>query len=185
MSVTETIVKIHDLFDGWRVAGSARLPNGVELLGRTDEGGEPTWLHAVFPGLSAQQLARLQHEAGVPFPQSLRTFYRVIGGMTLFHGAFATCGIRATGVRPDSRGPEPESLPHLNHAIDVLGWKPRNAVAFAVNAWDQSVHIANMGVNDQEIVRCDRATGNVLERHPTVFDCIHDRLYKLDQLMLR
>jgi len=185
MPVTETIVKIHDLFDGWRATGCSKLPHGVELIGPTGEGDEVVWLHALFPGLTGPELAQLQKDLGIPFPGPLRAFYRVIGGMTLFHGAFMMCGRRRPGLRTDSMGLQPGSIADLNHELDVLGWKPVNAVAFATNAWDQSVHLANMSKHPEEIVRCDRGTGRVLETHENIFQCIWERLYRLDQLMLR
>lgn len=184
MQVTESIVRIQDLFDEWRAMGSERLRNGVELIGRAGSENEPHWLHAVFPGLSPMQLGYLEKMAGVHFPSQLRAFYRVVGGMTLFQGAFRVYGRRRPGVRLGIDGLQAEDIAELNHEIDALGWKPSAAVAFAVNAWDQTVHLAGMGTDADEIVRCDRATGRVLECHRDVFECVSDRLFRLDRLMM-
>lgn len=184
MQITENIVKIQDLFDAWREAGHTKLPNGVELIGRTGEDGDASWLHAVFPGLDPRSLDALEKEAGAALPPQLRAFYRLIGGMSLFHGAFCLYGKRRRGIRTGAAAVQAGDIVELNHEIDVLGWRPAGAIAFAVNGWDQSVHVAGMGRDAREITRCDRATGRVLEVHATIYDCVYDRLYRLDQLML-
>lgn len=184
MTATQSIVKIQDLFEDWRLMGFERLQNGIELIGRVGTEDQPCWLHAVFPGLSAADLTALEKDADVHFPGHLRAFYRLIGGMTLFHSAFRVFGRHRPGIRTNIGALQPDDLAELNHEIDALGWKPPGAVAFAVNSWDQSVHLAGMGTGAQEIVRCDRATGRILESHADVFECISDRLYRLDQLML-
>jgi hypothetical protein len=184
MLLTENIVKIQDLFDGWRAAGHQILPNGVELIGLLGDAEAPCWLHAVFPGLSPAELDALERSTDTRFPGHLRAIYRLIGGMTLFNGAFRMFGRRGAGIRTDVDALQAGDLAELNHEIDAIGWKPNHAVAFAVNSWDQSVHLAGMGHQPQEIVRCDRATGRVIECHADVFECLCDRLYRLDQVML-
>lgn len=60
-------------------------------------------------------------------------------------------------------GSQPDDLLQLNHEIEALGWKPSHAIAFAVNGWDQSVHLFGMTNKPRQIARCDRSTGKVLE----------------------
>lgn len=185
MNALQHIVRIQDLLEDWRSLGSLRLRNGVELIGRVPDEDGAVWMHVVFPGLRGERLRRLEHELGATLPRSLRAFYECCGGMSLFFGAFRLRGLRRPGFGLGSGALQPEDIVALNHELDALGWKPRQAVAFAENALDQTVHLVGMGETSAQIVRCERSTGRVLERHEDVFACVAARLYRLDELQLR
>ena len=89
------------------------------------------------------------------------------------------------GFAAGERALQPLGLVEVNHAIDMFGWRRRDAVVFAVNGWDGSVHVAGMGDTPNEVVRCDRVTGRVIERHADVFACVEARLYRLDSLAMK
>lgn len=184
MSSLAHIAGIQHLLDRWRSLGSRRSRFGVELIARVPDAEIELWMHAVFPGLKVGQVAKLERDLGRALPNRLRAFYRCCGGMRLFLGAFQVFGLRRAGYGIGALALQPEDLVALNHELDVLGWKPAEAVAFAVNSMDLSVHLAGMGRTPDEVVRCDRRTGAVLERHADVFACVDARLHKLDELML-
>lgn len=184
MSTLAHIAGIQHLLDRWRSLGSRRSRFGVDLIARVPDAESELWMHAVFPGLKIGQVAKLERELGIALPSRLRAFYRCCGGMRLFLGAFQVFGLRQPGLGLGALALQPEDLVALNHELDVLGWKPAEAVAFAVNSMDLSVHLAGMGRTPDEVVRCDRRTGAVLERHADVFACVDARLHKLDELML-
>lgn len=183
--VTDCIVTIQDLLDKWRALGHEKLANGTELIGLFPDEATPTWTHVVFPGMSPRRIALLETKIGGLLPGRLHAFYRLIGGMTLFVGAFRMAGSRTRGIRCGDDGLCPDDIVELNHELDVLGWKPRGAIAFATNSWDGSVHLAGMGHSPEEIVRCERASGRILECHEDVFACVSARLTRLDQLLLQ
>lgn len=185
MSTLAHIAGIQHLLDRWRSLGSRRSRFGVELIARVPDADSELWMHAVFPGLKVDQVVRLEQDLGQALPNRLRAFYRCCGGMRLFLGAFQVFGLRRPGIGLGALALQPEDLVALNYELDVLGWKPAGAVAFAVNSLDLSVHLAGMGRTPDEVVRCDRRTGAVLERHEDVFACVDARLHKLDELMLR
>ncbi len=178
MSSTTHIVRIQDLFEQWRSLGSMRLPNGCELVGRVPE--DDSWMHVMHPGLDAAALNVVQREIGAPMPSSLRAFYRCCGGLSLFRGMFELFGRWRSSVM----APMPKDIVRLNHQLDVLGWKPDTAIAFAQNGWDMSVHLAGMGETGDEVVRCEWATGQIVERHPDVFACVDARLHRIDAMMV-
>jgi hypothetical protein len=182
--VTDCIVTIQDLLDKWRELGHEKLPNGTELIGRFPDEETPTWTHVVFPGLSPRRIGMLEAKIGGLLPSRLNAFYRLIGGMTLFVGAFRMAGARTPGIRCGIDSLCPDDIVELNHELDVLGWKPRGAVAFATNSWDGSVHLAGMGQAPDEIVRCERVSGRILECHENVFTCVSSRLTRLDEILL-
>lgn len=183
-SVTSSIVEIQDLLDRWRALGHLRLDSGVEMIGRFPDETTETWTHVLFPGLTVSQLDALERRTGGKLPSSLRAFYRLIGGMTLFVGAFRMAGARPAGIRCGAGSLCPDDLVQLNHDLDVMGWKSSSALAFAANGWDGSVHVVGMGHTPDEVLRIDRATGTVLESHDDVFACVAARLTRLDELML-
>lgn len=185
MSPVDCIANIQDLIDGWRQLGSRRLHSGVELIARLPDDEEDTWLHAIFPALDTRGIARLERALGVPLPRQLRSFYRACGGMSLFGRAFLLHGLRGAGVHTGERALQPEDVVQLNHELDALDWKPAGAIAFASNSWDNTVHLTGMGRTPNEIVRCERQGGRVLETHPSLFECVEARLYRLDRLSLR
>lgn len=185
MNALQHIVRIQDLLEGWRALGSLRLRNGVELIGRVPDEDSGVWMHVVFPGLRGERMQQLEHELGTSLPRSLRAFYECCGGMNLFFGAFTLRGLRRPGFGLGSGALQPEDIVALNHELDAQGWKPRGAVAFAENALDLSVHLVGMGDAPAQVVRCERSTGRVLERHDDVFACVDARLYRLDELQLR
>ena len=184
MSATASITRIHDLIDRWRALGSERLPSGVECIGRAPDGEQHEWLHTLFPALDERGLERLEQELQRHLPPSLRQLYRSCGGMHLFQGAFQVHG-RCREPSLHDLSLQPEDLVALNRELDVLVWKPPGAVAFASNGWDRSLHVVGMGRTPQEVVRCDRRTGRIFERHENVFSCIEARLYRLDARFLR
>ena len=185
MNTLAHIAGIQHLLDRWRSLGSRRSRFGVELIARIPAEESELWMHAVFPGLAIDQVAKLERDLGHALPSRLRAFYRCCGGMRLFLGAFQVFGLRRPGFGLGALALQPEDLVALNHELDVLGWKPVGAVAFAVNSMDLSVHLAGMGRTPDEVVRCDRRSGAVLERHEDVFACVDARLHKFDELMLR
>lgn len=184
MTAIDNIRRIQRLLEGWRELGHLELPNGVEFLGRLP-GEDREWLHCVFPRRDLAAIDAVGERLGVELPRELRTFYRCCGGMTLFAGMFVLCGARHAGLVYGDDSYQPEDLIGLNHELDVFGWRPAGAVAFARNAWDGSVHVAGMGRHPKEIVRCEPQTGLVIERHEDLFTCVAARLYRLDQLYLR
>lgn len=184
MSTVAHILRIQELLDGWRVLGSARLSNGAELIGRVP-GDDDAWMHAVFAGLDDGRLEGLERELGCALPRSLRGFYRGCGGMTLFSGAFTLCGAREPGVFRGDRALQPFDVVQFHRCVEQHGWLPRGAVAFALNGWDQTVHVAGMGEHEGQVVRCTRRDGAVVERHDGVLACVEDRLYRLDEQVTR
>lgn len=185
MNAIAHIQRIQDLLAEWRTLGSCRLRNGVELIGRMPVDDEHVWMHVVFPGLSVAELDLVERDLRASLGRTLRAFYRCCGGMNLFNDGFRLFGRRLPGVSAGLRSLQPSDIVAFNHEIDTLGWKPQAAVAFAQNSWDQTVHLTNMGDLPEQVVRCDRRTGRVLERHDDVFACIATRLFKLDQLQLQ
>lgn len=185
MTATQNILKISELLDAWRSLGCTRLRNGTELIGRIPMDEEESWLHIVFPRLSSEAVRRLERSLGEELPPDLRTLYRCMGGLSVFGGMFEVAGHLANAKRHTAAAWQPRCLITLNHEIDALQWKTRGVVAFATNQWDMSVYTLGMGGNPGEVARRDRRTGQVIETHPDVFDCLASRLYKLDQMSMQ
>lgn len=178
-----SIARIQTLFDTWRELGCQTLPNGTELIAGTKDGDEERWLHTVHPGMQGAELAAFEARLRLRLPRDLRAFYRRSAGMSLWGGAFTVYGYRATDVAR-LNDPQPADAMRLNHELEVLGWKPQNAFAFAENAWDMTVHVVGMAPNPATVQRCDRISGLVLEEHANVWACVAARLYRIDQLMM-
>ena len=184
MSKIDNIIRIQDLFDRWRALGSLKLDNGVELVAEQPEGGEPRWMHVIFPGLSSQAVHEVEDLLDLPMPPSLRAFYRGCGGMTLFGGAFTFYGRRGRGFLRGDSGLEPSDLVAFQQEVAALPWVEPGAVAFASNGWDGSVYVVGMGDTPDQVLRCERASGEVTERHIDVFACAEARLYRQDELAM-
>lgn len=183
-SAISSVVRIQSLFDEWRQLDSKRLNNGTELIAWMPDEESGTWMHVVFHGLSPEQVTELEEQLGCPLPNDLRALYRWCNGMALFTGAFRIYGRRRPGVREYEDALQPDDMALFNHELDVLGWKPAGAVAFAQNGWDLSVHVCGMGATPREVVRCDRASGRILERHANVFECVAQRITRMDDLIV-
>jgi hypothetical protein len=184
VQTVQPILRIQDLFDRWRLLGAKKLPSGTELIGAMPDGDGEAWMHAIHPGLSLAEIERLEAKLKARLPRDLRAFYRLSRGMELFQGAFRVYGAGTAGFRADAQSLRADDLLELNHELDVLGWKPKGAVAFAANAWDQTVHLFGMTPHSRQIARCQRATGEILEIHSTLWECLSARLYRLDQLLV-
>ncbi|MFO1077272.1 MAG: hypothetical protein U1E73_06045 [Planctomycetota bacterium] len=179
-----SIARIHALLDDWRELGSRTLPDGVELMGCQENDCAENWLHVVHPGLSTQALNAFERRLRLRLPRDLRALYRRSSGMTLWGGAFIVYGYHDKSPLHTQTGFRPGDALRLNHELEVLGWKPANAFAFAENAWDMTVHVVGMAHNPTVVQRCDRVTGAVLEEHKSVWTCIADRLSRIDNLMI-
>ncbi|MBL8724770.1 MAG: SMI1/KNR4 family protein [Planctomycetes bacterium] len=184
MQNVQPILRIQDLFDRWRQLGAKKLPSGTELIGAMPDGDGEVWMHAIHPGLTLAEIERLEGKLKARLPRDLRAFYRLSRGMDLFQGAFRVYGAGQASFRANEQSLRVDDLLELNHELDVLGWKPKGAVAFAVNAWDQTVHLFGMTPNVREVARCQRATGEILEVCSTLWECISARLYRLDHLLV-
>ena len=185
MNATQHIVCIQDLLDEWRAMGRQQLRSGAELIAQVPMDDQVAWMHVVFPPLDTAGIERLERDLGTPLPRDLSALLRCCGGMTLFSGAFHLAGRRRPGISTGDGALQPFDLVALNHELDVFGWKPKSAVAFAQNSWDLTVHVAGMGSTATEVVRCERTTGRVIEIHDDVFACVAARLSRLDELQLR
>lgn len=181
---TFSIARVKDLFDRWRQMGSLTLGSGAELIGKIPHDDEHAWLHIVHPGLSLAMVDELEARLQLSLPRDLRAVYRRISGMSLFHGAFRLFGFHKAGFRVADQCLQPDDLLRLNHELDLLGWKPPQALAVAENGWDLSVHVMGLTDDPHTVLRCDRITGRVVEEHPNIWTCLADRLYRLDQLLV-
>ncbi|MCA8977927.1 MAG: SMI1/KNR4 family protein [Planctomycetes bacterium] len=179
-----SIAGIQNLFEKWRQLGHKKLPCGTELIASVPDGGNEEWVHVVYPGLSHQQLHRLQELLQSPIPGGLRSFYRRCAGMSLWRGAFRVYGYNCDQHGVSEYPRYPDSVLRLNHELDALGWMPKAAFAFAENSWDMSVHVVGLGSDPHTVHRCDRRTGEVMETHPNVWSCIAARLYRVDELSM-
>lgn len=184
MSTIQQIVRIQDVFERWRRMGSRRLTNGIEVITSVPHADGEMWMHTVFPGLRPESLDAMEGDLGMSLPRGLRTFYGRVGGISLFLGAVIIHGRRRPGTCLGEGALQPEDIVALNHELDVFGWLPGGAVAFATNSWDKSVHVAGMSEKPDEVVRCDRMTGVIMERHRDVWTCLAHRLYRIDRLLL-
>lgn len=180
------IAGIQDVFEDWRALGHRKLDTGAELIGRVPDADTFAWLHVLYPPLGSDLLLQLEAELGRALPRDLRALYRVHGGMTLFGGAFDVFCLHSAYVHEGAAALQPKDLVQLNHELDMLGWKPSHALAFAVNAWDMSVHLFGLDRDGdpRTVVRCDRRTGKVIEQHQSLWECLCAKLYRLDALML-
>ena len=185
MNATQHIVCIQDLLDEWRAMGRQQLRSGTELIAQVPLDDQVAWMHVVFPPLDTAGIERLERDLGTPLPRDLSALLRCCGGMTLFSGAFHLAGRRRPGISTGDGALQPFDLVALNHELDVLGWKPKSAVAFAQNSWDLTVHVIGMAGHPEGVVRCERQSGRVIEQHDDVFACIAARLSRLDELQLR
>ncbi|MBM4062566.1 MAG: SMI1/KNR4 family protein [Planctomycetes bacterium] len=183
MAETQSIAKIQDTFDRWRQMGSRKLRSGTELIGLVPDQETELWLHVIHAGLPLAQIDQLERAMQTSLPRDLRALYRVTRGLSLFHGAFNLHGRRAPGFGTADCALQPEDILELNHGLDVLGWKPPGAVAFAANAWDQSVHLFGMTEQPRQVARCHRGTGEILELDGTIWECLVRKLYRLDRLI--
>lgn len=184
MSTIAQLTRIHNVFERWRKMGSRRLEGGVEVITSVPHEDGEMWMHVLFPGMRQEQLAALEKDLGKTLPRALRAFYGRLGGLSLFLGAVHVHGRRRMGACIGDGALQPEDLIALNHELDVAGWLPQGAVAFATNSWDRSVHVAGMSESPNEIVRCDRMTGQITERHRDVWTWVAHRLYRIDRLLL-
>jgi len=184
MTPTQNIAQIQDVFDRWRTMGSCQLRSGTELIGRLTEDDQDAWMHAIYRPLDAAGVDRLEAQMQRTLPRDLRALYRRCRGMSLFHGAFQVYGWRDPGFKTSDRGLQPEDVLELNHNLDILGWRTQQTVAFAVNSWDQSVYAYGMTSDVRQVARCERSTGMILEVHEDVWQCLVERLYRLDRLLL-
>jgi hypothetical protein len=184
MKATECIAQIQDVFDRWRTMGSCRLRSGTELIGRLPEDEQEAWMHAIYQPLDAAGVDRLEAQMQRRLPKDLRALYRRCRGMSLFQGAFQVHGWRDPGFRSSDHGLQPEDVLDLNHSLDILGWRTPQTVAFAVNSWDQSVYAYGMTNDDRQVARCERSSGLILEVHDDIWQCLVERLYRLDRLLL-
>lgn len=180
-----TIASIQDLFDTWRALGSKRLRNGTELITRIPDGEAFAWMHVLFPRLNGEQLKELEHDIGQTLPRDLRSLYAVVGGMSLFGGMFRLFGRRRSFTYEWEDSLQPPDLIELNHELSQFAWKSDSITAFAVNGWDLSVHAFGHPDEPGTIVRLDRQTGEILERHTSVWDLLDAKLHRLDDLTLR
>ncbi|MGK0155930.1 MAG: hypothetical protein ACI9SE_002897 [Neolewinella sp.] len=181
MSKIKNIARIQDVLAGWRTMGSQRLSNGVELLACFPDVDGERWMHTVFPGLSMEALTVMERQIGVVIPAGLRSYYRRCGGMLLFCGLFTMHGQPVTGYSAGNHGQMPADLVTFNREVACLPWARPDMFAFASHACDNSIFVAGMGSTDDEILRCNRRDGAVLQRHPDVFECIDVRLHHLDE----
>jgi len=180
-----SIARIERLFAEWRDLGSHRLPSGTELIAPlpTDESGQ--WLHVIQQGLSVSELTDLQRQRQFELPREMRAFYRRIAAMTLWNGAFAVYGYRPLESMMTDDSDRPKDVLQLNRELESLGWKPKDAFAFAVNGSDMSVHVIGLTDDPNLVHRCERSTGEIIDTHASVWVCISARLYSLNQSMLQ
>lgn len=177
MSKLTSIVSIQDLLIRWRRLGYRRLSTGIELLGSVPGEEQDTRMHAVFPGLTAQEHRAMEDQLRQPIPAGLRAFFRGCGGMSLFGCLFTFYGLPR--IAADSDGVSSVDLISFHQSMAWSSWAQPGMLAFASSASDQSVFVAGMGDTDDEILRLDRDTGHVPERHEEVFACVETRLYRM------
>jgi hypothetical protein len=180
-----SLASMQALFDSWRALGSRRLRNGTELITRIPDDDGFAWMHVLYPRLDGPRLQRLERSLGRSLPRDLCALYGVVGGMSLFGGMFKMHAHRRPYVHEWEDSLQPPDLGELNHELTQFAWKRDEMLAFAVNSWDLSVHVYGMGSHPSEVVRVERASGAITERHPNVWALLDAKLHRIDELMVQ
>src|SRR5262249_55647300 len=131
-----------------------------------------------------EEIRELESAVGRPLPLDLRTFYRTIGGLSLFCGAFC---IHSRGSHYLTFGGEalrPPDLARFNHELGSAGLLPPRAVAVREHGRGRSGEAGGRGAAPTEGVRLDRHPGALLQRHPTIGNLVAEKLLTYEQLLL-
>jgi len=140
-----------NLIDKYKRLGIHELSNGTKLIGHVPHIGPDAYLHIIFPGLSGDEITKIEEEIQRPLPTPLKEFLVYSNGIDLFSGAFSISGYRNNYVRTGDESIQPFSITTPN-VEERLNDAPHEAVFFGFYDWDGSS--TWMVPSDQKVYRC-------------------------------
>jgi hypothetical protein len=86
--------QVYEIMQSARGLGCRVLDDGTRLIGRVPHVGSQAWLHLLFPPMSDPDIAEVENEIGIPFPEALIDFYSLANGLSLFSDSLSIYGRR-------------------------------------------------------------------------------------------
>jgi hypothetical protein len=88
------IIDILRFLDKYRRLGEKRLGNGTYLIGQAPHIAPNAWLHSIYPGLSLDEIKKLESILNRAIPDVYRSFLEKSNGLKVFNTTFCLDGLR-------------------------------------------------------------------------------------------
>lgn len=107
--------------DEWGRLGCRALTTNVRQVGHVPHVAPEGYLFTIFPGLSDSDIDSVENDLAIPFHESLRSFYRVFNGLSLYSDSLSIYGMRSSYVREGEASIQPYSIATSNGPERIAG----------------------------------------------------------------
>jgi SMI1 / KNR4 family (SUKH-1) len=135
-------------------SGQRILEDGTRLLGHVPHVGPDAWLHLLFPPLSDDEISEIESEMGIRLPESLKDFFSLANGLSLFSGTLSIYGRRHNYSRTGDGFWQPFSIVIPNTVERLRDAKP--SFLFVGGYPAQKGFYLYVDTKDLRVYRCTR-----------------------------
>ncbi len=159
------------------------LGNGTLLICHVPHVAPEAWLHILYKGLGANEMAEYETRFPVKFPNAYREFLRMANGVNIFSDSTAVWGYRESYIRKGETAYQPYDLLLLNQE------RPRGCpdswLFFGSYSWGRGsdVHFdTSLGVDNSEVFRIARDSTTILNKWSSFNDWFVTEVERLANL---
>jgi hypothetical protein len=150
------MINVDDALDSLKkfsYLGESKLKDGTILIGRAPHIAPFAWLHTLYPPLTEDEIANLEHQLGMTIPQPYCEFLKISNGLTVFNNTLALYGLRKRYGRSIGDAWQPLSILTRN-----VNERPTNASTcmFFIGFYKKDGSLLYLDSNSGSVYLCDR-----------------------------
>ena len=143
-----------------RHLGERVLDGGTRMIGHVPHVAPQAWLHILFSPLSDDEIGEVESEIGIAIPESLKVFYSLANGISLFSGSLAIYGRRDNYKRTVDSARQPFSITTPNTVERLRDAK--GSYLFIGGYPSQKGYYLCVDIRDLRVYRCTRESAKPL-----------------------
>ncbi len=161
--------------------GELKTAYGTTLLGRAPHLAPNAWLHQLYQPLTSSEVADLESEVAIPFPESFKEFLELSNGIKVFSNGLAVYGLRASFERGSGESWRPFSIISPNLHSRPAGLSRDDLIIGSVSEADSFYLCINR--KTEVVFRCRmREDATPLETWPSFGEMLLREVRRLDAL---
>ena len=178
MPISE-LAPMYAIVDRARRLGERALPNGTELIGHVPHVAPDAWLHTMFAGLTEDEVAKVESEAGRSLTAEHRRILAAHNGLMLFSTALSLYGLRHSNVRVGDAARQPFGIRVPNGPERVPG-APKTWVYVGGYSSDGSQLCVDFTTS--HVYRCARYSAKPLKEWPNLISMLNEEATRISSL---
>ena len=160
--------------------GELKTAYGTTLLGQVPHVAPNAWLHQLYQPLTSSEVAILESDVAIPFPEAFREFLELSNGVKVFSSGLSIYGFRDSFERSSGEGWRPFSIVSPNLHSRPAGL-PKDDLIIGSITEKESFYLC-MNSKRETVFRCRREDAIPLETWASFGEMLLWEVRRLDAL---